>query len=52
MTPHAHGGESPAERLDVMEHHIEMVAELLKDDLRHLREDLEHGNEPNEPPEK
>lgn len=37
MTPPVHGGESPVERLDVMAQHVE----LLIDDLKHLREDLE-----------
>jgi hypothetical protein len=36
MTPDAHGGETPSERLDVMERHLE----LLIDDLQRLREDL------------
>lgn len=36
MTPDAHGGETPSERLDVMERHLE----LLIDDLQRLRKDL------------
>lgn len=37
MTPLAQGGESPAERLDVMAQHVELLA----DDLKRLRADLE-----------
>lgn len=40
MTPDAHGGETPSERLDVMERHLE----LLVDDLQRLREDLKHND--------
>lgn len=37
--PAARGeGESAMERLTVMEHHVELLVE----DLKHLREDLEH----------
>lgn len=38
MTPDPHGGETPSERLDVMQHHLE----LLEQDLEQLREDLKH----------
>jgi hypothetical protein len=37
MTPAAHGGETPSERLDVMEHHLALLIE----DLRRLRDDLQ-----------
>lgn len=40
MTPDAHGGETPSERLDVMERHLE----LLIDDLMRLREDLKRDD--------
>lgn len=38
MTPDAHGGETPSERLDVMERHLELLIE----DLIRLREGLKH----------
>lgn len=40
MTPDTHGGETPSERLDVMERHLE----LLIDDLYRLREDLKRND--------
>lgn len=44
MTPDAHGGETPSERLDVMERHLEQWAEALKEDLQRLREDLKRDD--------
>ena len=44
MTPDAHGGETPSARLDVMERHLEKLAEMLKEDLQRLREDLKRDD--------
>lgn len=40
MTPDTHGGETPSERLDVMERHLELLIE----DLMRLREDLKRND--------
>lgn len=40
MTPDTHGGETPSERLDVMERHLELLIE----DLYRLREDLKRND--------
>lgn len=44
MTPDTHGGETPSERLDVIERHIEQLAEMLKEDLQRLRKDLKRDD--------